>query len=59
MSLYQPYHTDAYLKEVVATAVGVEGDRVALDRTVFYARGGQPADRGRARVRSASGSGWR
>jgi misacylated tRNA(Ala) deacylase len=47
MSLYQPYHTDAYLKEIYAAVVAVEGDRVALDETVFYARGGgQPADRG-------------
>jgi Ser-tRNA(Ala) deacylase AlaX len=51
VSIYDAYHAEACLKEVVATAVGVGGDRVALDRTVFYARGdGQPADRGKARV---------
>ena len=43
------YLRDAYLTEVEATvvAVDVEGRRVALDRTVFYATGGgQPNDTG-------------
>ena len=40
---------DAYLQEMEATVVAVDGDarRVALDRTVFYATGGgQPHDTG-------------
>lgn len=41
------FHTDAYLREFDATVVAVEGERVALDRTAFYARsGGQPSDFG-------------
>ena len=41
------YQTDSYLKEFDATAVEVDGNRVALDRTVFYpGGGGQPYDRG-------------
>lgn len=39
-SLYQPYHTDAYLREIDATVERAEGNRVALDRTVFYAQSG-------------------
>jgi misacylated tRNA(Ala) deacylase len=39
---------DAYLTTADATVVAVEGDRVALDRTNFYATGGgQPHDTGR------------
>jgi misacylated tRNA(Ala) deacylase len=38
---------DAYLTNTDATVVAVEGDRVALDRTVLYATGGgQPFDTG-------------
>lgn len=38
----------AYQTDMVAEVIGVEGDKVALDRTVFYATGGgQPCDLGR------------
>ncbi len=38
---------DAYLRDVEATVTGVDGDRVTLDRTVFYPTGGgQPHDTG-------------
>jgi misacylated tRNA(Ala) deacylase len=41
------YHTDSYLKEFTAQVVAVDGNRVALDRTAFYATGGgQPHDTG-------------
>jgi len=41
------YLTDCYLKELEATVVVAEGDRVTLDRTAFYpGGGGQPADGG-------------
>jgi misacylated tRNA(Ala) deacylase len=41
------YHTDSYLQEFDAQAVAVDGQRVALDRTAFYATsGGQPHDTG-------------
>lgn len=40
--------SDAYQTEMVAEVVDVDGDKVALDRTVFYATGGgQPCDLGR------------
>jgi misacylated tRNA(Ala) deacylase len=38
---------DAYLNRMKATVIAVEGNRVALDRTVFYPTGGgQPHDTG-------------
>jgi len=41
------YLRDAYLREFDATVVAVDGDRVALDATAFYATGGgQPHDTG-------------
>jgi misacylated tRNA(Ala) deacylase len=41
------YLRDAYLRHDDATVVAVDGDRVALDRTIFYATGGgQPHDTG-------------
>ena len=41
------YLRDAYLREFTATVTAVDGDRVALDRTAFYATGGgQPHDTG-------------
>ena len=41
------YQTDSYLKEFTARVTAVDGDRVTLDRTAFYATsGGQPHDTG-------------
>jgi misacylated tRNA(Ala) deacylase len=41
------YLRDAYLRQDDATVVAVDGDRVALDRTIFYVTGGgQPHDTG-------------
>lgn len=41
------YHTNAYLREFDAQVVAVDGQRVALDCTAFYATsGGQPHDTG-------------
>lgn len=40
--------TDAYVRTFEAQVLGVDGRRVALDRTAFHpGGGGQPADRGR------------
>jgi Ser-tRNA(Ala) deacylase AlaX len=48
MNFYQLYHSDSYLREMEAVVVCVEGNRIALDQTVFYAQSGrQPADHGR------------
>jgi misacylated tRNA(Ala) deacylase len=47
MNFYQLYHSDSYLREMEAVVVHVEGNRIALDQTGFYAQsGGQPADHG-------------
>ncbi|HIQ30021.1 MAG TPA: alanyl-tRNA editing protein [Candidatus Caldiarchaeum subterraneum] len=41
------YLKDSYLKEFEATVVKVDGNRLYLDKTIFYPRGGgQPSDRG-------------
>lgn len=48
------YYNDAYTQEFDAVVVGVDGDRVALDRTAFYpGGGGQPNDEGRLTVGDA------
>jgi len=47
MDTDQLYLRDAYLRHMEAAVVAVDGSRVALDRTVFYATGGgQPHDTG-------------
>jgi misacylated tRNA(Ala) deacylase len=44
------YHTDSYIRTFTAPVVAVEGQRVALERTAFYATGGgQPHDTGTLR----------
>jgi misacylated tRNA(Ala) deacylase len=41
------YFSDCYVKEFKATVLQVHGNRVVLDRTAFYPRGGgQPSDTG-------------
>ena len=53
-------YADAYLREVDATVLDVDGDAnaVLLDRTVFYpGGGGQPADTGE--LIGAAGGSWR
>ena len=50
------YLRDAYARTFDASIVGVEGDAVALDRTLFYPTGGgQPSDTG---ALSAGGMTW-
>jgi misacylated tRNA(Ala) deacylase len=49
------YQTDSYVREFLATVVGVEGAQVALDRSAFYpGGGGQPADQGSLQWNSTS-----
>lgn len=49
------FRQDAYLRRCDATVVGVDGDAVWLDRTVFYpAGGGQPGDSGVLRLADGS-----
>ncbi len=44
------YHTDSYMRTFTAPVVAVEGQRVALECTAFYATGGgQPHDTGTLR----------
>jgi len=48
------YHKDSYLKQFEAMVTEVDGERLCLDQTAFYPRGGgQPCDRGT--LRSADG----
>jgi Ser-tRNA(Ala) deacylase AlaX len=50
------YLHDSYLREFDAVVTGVEGQRVALDRTAFYpGGGGQPADTGFLRWNGMTG----
>ena len=47
MSTELLFLSDAYLASFDAQVVGVDGDRVRLDRTAFYPTGGgQPHDTG-------------
>ena len=47
MSTEQLHLRDAYLRSARGEVTAVDGDRVALDRTVFYPTGGgQPHDTG-------------
>ena len=44
---YQRYHLDAYQQTIDTTVAAVDGNRVALEDTVFFPQGGgQPADHG-------------
>jgi hypothetical protein len=52
MSTELLYLRDAYLPTVEAQVTAVDGDRVTLDRTVFYPTGG-------ARRATPSGTRWR
>jgi misacylated tRNA(Ala) deacylase len=47
MKTEELFRDDAYLRECMATVLDVDGQRVVLDRSVFYPEGGgQPGDRG-------------
>jgi misacylated tRNA(Ala) deacylase len=47
MAGYALYHTDSYLRALDATVADALGNRITLDRTIFYAQsGGQIADQG-------------
>lgn len=51
------YHRDAYLRELDGIIAAAEGNRVVLDRTVLYGKGGgQPSDHGWLRT---AGEEWR
>lgn len=53
---HELFATDAYLRTAEATVTTVDGDRIVLDRTLFYpGGGGQPADRGVITWDSATG----
>ena len=41
------YLEDSYLKECTAKVTSIDGSKVELDQTIFYAQGGgQPSDMG-------------
>jgi misacylated tRNA(Ala) deacylase len=47
MAGYALYHSDSYLRAIDAAVIATNGNRIALDRTIFYAQsGGQIADQG-------------
>jgi alanyl-tRNA synthetase len=41
------YYQDPYLKEIIAKITRISGNKIYLDKTIFYPRsGGEPSDRG-------------